>query len=291
VKPGLTAIVVAALFLAGCRSSAVQQQTLRGDLPSYSTVAAAYNARIGPLERLWARTVVRLRFTDADGKPQNEQVEGHCQYIKPSKVLVSFHKAGHPLAMLGSNQERFWWIELGNNKRAFVGTHAAATPERIAAAGLRVHPLDLMELFGLTALPESGEGCTIAASSDGKSLVATVPGTWARRRFFLDPQTFRPSRVELVDNRGNISAFAELAKYQPVALKAAPPGAARPWVATDIRVEADAGATRVIMELSDPQNDPARFRPVAFDFDRLVEANGVEQIQDLDRGGHAVLPK
>lgn len=275
--------VLFGLAVWGCRSQPVVTVVARGEAPSYEKVAAAYNTRVAPLERLWARTVVRLSFVDGDGKPQTEQVEGHCQYVRPSNVLVSFHKVSQPLAMLGSNEQRFWWIELGGNKRAFVGTHAAATPERIAAAGLRVHPLDLMEMLGLTPLPGSGEGCGVAWSTGGKMLVVTIPGKNANRRLFLDPVTFRPSRVELVDAAGKVGAFSELSKYQVVAMKAAGPEVARPWVPTLVKVEADSGATRVIMELSDPQDDPSRFKPWAFDLDRLLEINSVAEVRDLDR--------
>jgi hypothetical protein len=280
-----------ALLASGCRSQPVVSAGPRGPAPAYEQVAAAYNQRVSSLERLWARTVVRLSFVDGDGNPQSEQVEGHCQYVRPSKVLVSFHKAGQPLAMLGSNEERFWWIELGNNKRAFVGTHAAATPERIATAGLRVHPLDLMELLGLTPLPGSGEGRVVEWSANAMSLVVTIPGKNASRRLFLDPVTFRPSRVESVDAAGKVGALSELSKYQAVAMKAAGPEVIRPWVPTHVRIEADSGATRVIMELSDPQNDPARFKPVAFDLDRLLEANGVQDVRDLDKEGRAALER
>jgi hypothetical protein len=285
----LLSVAMCVVLGAGCKSQQAQHAMLRGELPTYDKVAEGYNARVTPLERLWARTVVRFTFVDANGKSQTEQVEGHCQYIRPRRTLVSFHKAGHPLAMLGSNEDRFWWIELGEQKRAFVGTHAAATPDRIAAAGLRVHPIDLMELLGLTPLPSAGEGCTVGASADNRHLVVTIPGESSKRRLFLSPATLQPSRIELVDATGRVSAFSQLAKYRAVALKGAPPEVPRPWVATDIRVEADNGATKVIMELSEPQNDPGRFKPAAFDFDRLVEAYGVNEIRDLDKDEPAAL--
>jgi hypothetical protein len=283
---GTVAVILGLAVFAGCRSAQPHPggtPMTRGPAPTYDQVAEAYNARVNPLERLWARMVVRLKFVDGGGVDRSEQVEGHCMWARPSNVFVSFHKAGVDVAMLGSNQERFWWIELGGNKRAFVGTHANATPERVAAAGLRVHPLDLMELMGLTSLPAGREGCAVTWSSDGRSLVVTLPGRLHLRRMVLDPTTHRPSRIELLGDQGRIEAFADLSLYQPVALRSAGPGAARPTIPTDVRFETDAGTTRAIMQLSDPQDDPSRFRNKAvFDFARLIERNDVRKVTDLD---------
>jgi len=281
------ALAVAVFVVAGCRSSQGPRgdgpNVVRGSAPTYAAVATTYNKRVDPLVRLWARTVVRLKFIDGDGNPQSEQVEGHCQYVRPSRALVSFHKAGRSLALFGANEEQYWWIDLGKKSRAYVGRHENATAERVAAAGLRVHPLDLIELLGLTPLPPAGDGCEAAWSNDGKTLMVTVPARLGTRRLTLDPETHYPSRVELVGEGGKVLAFSELAKFETVAVKGAGPEVARPSIATDVKIEADGGATSVILKLSEPENDPGRIKPIAFDLAKLLEANDVQEVHDLDK--------
>ncbi len=229
---------------------------------------------------------MRLKFVDADGQSQREQVEGFCQFVRPSKALITFHKVSQPLALLGSDGERYWWMEVGGDqKRAFVGRHDHATPERIAAAGLRVHPLDLMDMLGLTPLPTESKDAKTAWSADGRALVVTLPGRMGVRRFTLDPESADPRGVDMLDASGRVLASSLLEKFERVSLKGAGPDVPRPRVPTKVVVEADGGATQIIMELSEPQDDPARFRPITFDFERLLEAHDVKDVRNLDEPG------
>lgn len=272
----LMAIVAAT----GCRSSLPRSQPYRpapGPPPSYAEVAAAYNSRVKGLERLWARTVVRMWFRDQNDVEQNEQVEGNCQYVRPSKVLLNFDKVGETYAMLGSDGARYWWIELFEVKRAYVGEVAKATPQSVARVGVKIHPLDVIELLGLTILPEQGE---VEWRED--KLLVTVPSRFGRARLTLDAAKKWPERIEMLSPAGELLATSELAKFEAVAIKAGLPGADKPWIPTQVRMTADAGRTRVWLDVSDAIIDPSRPRAIAFDLQKLLDVKNVRQVISLD---------
>jgi hypothetical protein len=256
--------------------------------PTYPEVVERYNQRVDALGSLWARTVLRFWYHDKEGQEHTEQVEGHFQYVKPRKVHLSLSKAGETVAYLGSDETRYWWIELGKGegRRAFVGTHEHATPERIAELGLPVYPLDLLELVGITPLstqPVGGERPIVKWSADGRELVVNFPTDDGIRRLILDPATYEPRRVEVADRQGVLILQSEMSDYTTVAIRGGAADAAKPRIAGEIVASTDKGRTRVRLRLHEPEMGGGRPKPAAFDFDRLLQAHGVDDVRDLDR--------
>jgi hypothetical protein len=251
----------------------------RGKAPAYEAVAAEYNKRTAPLERLYARTTLRVWYVDDQGQPQQVQVEGHFDYIRPGRLLMTYEKLGETYAVLGSNDEQYWWMEKGEQAKALVGDLAKATPERVRKLGLPVYPLDLIELLGITTIPASapavgaGEAGDVRWSEDGKSLLITISGGANRRVLWLDPQSYEPSRVDLIRPDKSIAATASLGSYQAVQLAGGKPG---PRIATKINGSAPASHLDVRLTLYDPEISASRPRPAVFEIKSWLTALRVE---------------
>ncbi len=267
----------------GCRSPGrAGQQGTHGSTPEYVAIAAAYNQRVAPLDRLWCTTTETFWFPNEEGEQERAQVEGHLQYLSPSRFSLTFEKVGELQAALGCNERSYWWIELGQQKRARIGEQSRASPTRIAKLGLPVHPLDLVETLGITPLPPPGGDEEVRWSDDGKSLVVTVAGRLGRRRFWLEPGSFEPSRIDLLDAHGEAAVSAVLTRYESVTM---PPGApAVPRMATRIEAGAQNNGKplRVRLTLYDPLVSSAKPKAAAFDLDVLRKAYGIKDVELLD---------
>jgi hypothetical protein len=257
----------------GPRTPPIQHE--RGPVPPYAQVAAIYNARAEPLARLWVPTTCRIWFYEEDGRERQEQLDGILMYDRPWRFHLRLDKVSQPVAVLGSNEDQYWWFELGDDRRGWIGSHEAVTPERIAELGLPVHPLDLVELLGVVPLPELGASESAAHDAsppvppmwtpDGRWLVVTTPARIGWRRLWLDPDAdLEPGRIELVSADGQTSMLSVLSEFDDVNL----PGRARGRAAREAMVFLDARGTRVRMRLQF-QERPGRISPAAFDLDLL----------------------
>jgi hypothetical protein len=302
----ITPILIALSLLAGCAmpeprpprpdSPAVLQ------LPDYQQLAHTYNARIEALPRLWARTTGRIWYLDPDGRRQTDQAEGHLQFMAPERLLLTFGKVGHTGAILGSNRQQYWWIELDRQRRALIGAHARATPDRITELGLPIYPRDVIELLGIMPLPLETHTTSIAWSdpaAPARLLVVTTPlpplavtdsagdqppgiDSTGLRRLFLDPSTFEPARIEILDTRGQLRAVAQLSAYQRIAIPGAGPEVPRPNIPTEIYIASADENTTMRLRISDAEIGRNRPAESIFDLDRLLAHYGVREIIDLD---------
>lgn len=268
---GLLALAV----LVSCQSAG--RRGGRGPLPSYATVATAYNARLQPINRLWARSVTRVWYPDEKGEEQSEQLEGFFQYIRPRSVLILLDKVGlsQTFAVFGSNDTHYWWIELLDEKVMHVGTHAKVTPERVRELGLPVHPLELLEVVGLAPLPEPG-AADPTVTRDPEGLIVVEAG---RRRVRLEEGTFLPRVIELLDEAGQVAIAAKHSHEEEVDV---PFPAKGPLFPMTFDITGDGGRVRVKIELSEPTTTRKQPVPEAFDPDRLAAQFRVQRVVDLD---------
>lgn len=276
-------ISAALLALGGCTvtetpSPVATPSVPTGQPPSYETIRTAYNARVNGLDRLWTRAVVRVDGEDAAGKRLREQAEGHLQIQQPSNLSLSLGKVGKPFLHLGSDAELYWWFDSldEGNEVGLVGRHELATPYKAGALGLPVHPLDLIELLGITELPEGSR--RVGWSKDRTRAVFTVPARWGSRWVWVNPETYEPERIVLADRDLNTVAEAELTNYEIARITG--DATRQPRVATRvvIRTPGFNGFARITM--SEPKN---RSIPgVAFNLDKLRARYKVEQLTDVD---------
>ncbi len=261
----------------------------RPDPPAYDDIARRYNERADRLTRVWARATVQLSWTDERGRRRDEQGEGHLQLIQPSSLALSVGKLGEVLFWLGCDDERYWLFERGDADRAAIGRHANVGLECSRALGAPVHPLDLIEVLGVTPLPVSDSGVgpspgRTAWSSDGRWLVVEAPARTTVRRLLLDPATLVPTGIELSDPRdaGGPLVRAVLEDFGPVTLAGV--GGFFPQMPTRIEVRSAQGDDRAVLHLSDMSDGRRnnRLSPDVFDFAALRDALAPRVLDVLD---------
>lgn len=282
IRVGLAALACAwMLVLGGCAGGggAEREPTARerlGEPPSYQAVRDVYNTRVDGLERLWARAVVSVSGSDAEGSPFREQGEGHLQVVRPDRVSLTAGKLGKPLFIYGSNNDSSWWIDRsGDESVAVIGPHAGLTRDDYAALGLPVHPLELVELLGITPLPE--EDRPLIWSRDGTMAGFLTEGVLGYRLTWIDPETFDPLRISLLDARGEPLVAAMLTEFEGARIDG--DATRRPRVATRVTVEVAGTDLSVRVSLNEPRN--RRIDRRNFDGESLLNIYDVDRVERL----------
>jgi len=277
-------LALAALAPLGCapgQGGSVERSARASARVSHVEIARAHNERAARLERLWARAAVQMRYTDRDGRRRSEQGEGHLQIVQPAGLALSVGKVGETLFWLGSDDERFWWFELGEDSRASVALHENALAPCLGDAALPVHPLDLLDLLGVTPIPATSDRAPLVGP--GGRLVVDAPARAGARRLFFDPETLRPVRVELWrSGEREPAVVAALSEDERVDLPATP--GVDPRVASRVRVtqrDADAEVVLFLSDLSDGSQF-GRLAPAAFRFGALVDSLAPDRVVVLD---------
>lgn len=272
----LACLLAIALSLQGCGQGPDPMRRVDPPVPMplYAEAAARHNARVAELTELWAAAVIRVWYRDAKGEQASDQVDGHLQVRRPDRCAVTFEKVGETYLMLGSDPDRYWWFDLsGDERTASVGTHARVTPERLRDFGLPVHPLDLIDLLGITPLPDEGE---LAWDPTRGLLLAKSKGRFGLRCLWLDPRTLEPARVELFDADGALALACDLSKYAVEQVRSA----AGVRVPGEVLVTIAHKGTSARIRLYETRNHGTR--DAAFDLERLRRAYSISRVIDLD---------
>lgn len=236
----------------------------RGPPPPYEEVASVYNSRADQLGRIRSYSTVRLWYTDEQGREQQEQVEALLMLSQPRRMFLRIDKISDDQALLGSDETRYWWIDLSERK-AWIGTHALASPDRLAEFALPVHPLDFIEMLGVRPLPASAAS-EPRWSEDGRFLVVDAPAHAGSRRLWLDPgegesPVFEPARIQLFDRSGAPVLTAELLKY-------ASPQEVGVRVPTEYLFEVE--GTDTVIRMRPKYHAPRRIPEQVFDLERQL---------------------
>jgi len=253
----------------------VDPATLRYDL-----WAARHNAGVAELRQVWANAVVRLRWTDADGRQRSEQGEGRLQIQQPDRVALNIGKVGETFVWIGCDPQRYWWIDLtGDQRVAFAGRHGLYQQSRARSYGVVVPPLELTGLLGIRELPQSGGA--IQASNDGRlvGLTTSIDRRGTRQRTWLDAASGRCVQVELFNPRGEPDIVASLEDYDTVALTGRGETA---QMAKRVRIAHAASGSLITLDLSDLQDGVRRMSPDAFSLPALLNQMNVGLLYDLD---------
>ena len=282
-----TLAIVALEALAGCGANHKAPPARPDPPPQYAEIAAAYNARVAPMTQLWARSVVRVWYPDEQGEEQSSQVEGHFVFEPPDRLYLTFNKVSETYAVLGSSAEQYWWLELGEKHRAWIGRHDRVTDERAREVGLPVHPLDLLELLGVLPLPETpSEPPGVAWSPDGRRIEVMVAvrrrpegGAAGRRiRLALEQESLLPTRIELLDDHDEALMSADLESYEPVKVR----GGTGPLIATRFIATLEGGRKRFRLWLYDPERRAPPVGPKVYDWAWLQRTYRIEEVESLD---------
>ncbi len=269
-------------LIGGC-VSASRPITRTEPPPAYETFAAAHNERVGRLARVWARAVVELWYTDDRGRARREQGEGHFQVRRPGGVALSIGKLGETYAWLGSDEERFWFFDKFDTPRVAVGRFENTDKPCAESLGLPADPARMLDLMGLTAIPESG-GVT-AWSADGRAVVAVFDRAGTEERIHFDARSMLPARVEIEGRDPGDAIVATLDRYANVRLGGV--GGFFPTLASRVEIRHQTSGTRVALHLADMEDGSfrrGRLSDAAFDFDALRAIFRPSEIIDLDHG-------
>jgi hypothetical protein len=297
---GLSAVAM----IAGCKSSKpAPLPSERGaevvkdkPLPTYEEAATRYNVRVEPLDRMIARATIRLTYTDKGGQKHTEQPDGTLQIVRPWKLAIDLGKSGKKLFWFGSDEERYWWLDLSdpNDRFAAVGRHDrfdANGGQAGKTLGIALRPLDLIAAVGITPIDPKLKGAT-QWSRDGTRLgivsPLTLPGDAVGKptglqRVWVDPKTMVPTSIELFDVKRQLVLRADHEGEERVVItRTGVPGGvgARPQIPARITCQHVESGSEIRISLSDAKDGPISEK--AFQFDELIRRLGVGRVIDLD---------
>lgn len=261
-------------WLGGCSAPKRPAQ-----IPTRDAIVNAHNARVAALDTLWARASVRVEGRDAEGSKFGEQGEGHLQVERPDDVAVTIGKLGEVYFALGSNNDRYWLIDVSDSERRVMvsGAQAMATPEKAAALGLPVHPRDIPMLMGLMPLDPAAVG-EPAWDEKGRAVLG-VATRWGRADLRFDARSLELVGSTAYAGDGTVLADAQLSRHVDVTDANGVAVVGRVPQKVEIRVPGFDGFVR--MELGEPR--VRSINATVFDPARLQRAYRVREVIDLDR--------
>lgn len=258
----------------------------RVELPSYEAIFAGAERRVGTLDRLWAASVTSLRYVDASGEGRRDQGEGHFQMQRPGSLAVFIGKLGETYLILGSDTSRYWWIELLDERLAYVGNTDQARSSAVDTIGVPVLPGDLLLALDLERWPEPGSPRVLDVGwSDrddldrSRTVAVTFDESGRTRRVHLDVVSLDPLAVELLDEAGVVFASANLSQHGRVLNRIGAP--VEPRIPMRAEIDLPAADARLEITLSRAAMDPRKPRPIVFDFETLLDRFQVDTVRRL----------
>lgn len=261
--------------------------TMPADAPSVAQLIAAHNERAASIERLWARSVIEIEWTDEDGKQRFEQGEGHLVLEKPHNSAMTIGKVGQTKLWAGSNSEHYWLFDTLNQSTLYLGP-PPADAERVYRSPLPVQPRDLPLLLGIGTIDvDAANAELVSAAAPTKADALAL--AWRDNRYVLDlspagkplryhfsPISLLPTRIELLDNAGTPVITAELGRPRRMHFEKRPLGA---YINTRIEVTFTNRDAAMTLFLADATNAPSRINAKLFDLDTLKKLNKPEAVK------------
>ena len=286
----VAAALAGVLLMAGCTNgpeTPIDAPDERAfELPTYEEMYAGAERRIRTRDRLWAASVTSLRYVDAEGERRRDQGEGHFQMQRPGSLAVFIGKLGETYLILGSDTSRYWWIELLDERRAYVGDTEQARISSVEAIGVPVLPGDLLLALDMERWPEPGSErvldvawSTLATLDRSRTAAVTFEESGRQRRVHVDVVSLDPLAVELVDESGEVFAFSSLSQHGRVLNRIG--AAVEPRIPMRAEIDLPSADARLELSLSRAAMDPRKPRPVVFDFETLLERFRVETLRRI----------
>ncbi|MFM9957868.1 MAG: hypothetical protein ACKVZJ_07315 [Phycisphaerales bacterium] len=292
---GLTTLI-AVLAVSGCKTKPdrspigpVQARRPAPPPPTLEEIAKPMNERAAQLQRVWARAVTSVSWTDPEGNRRGEQGEGFFQLIQPSRFALDIGKVGEVVIWFGCDDERYWLIRRGDEKSAVIGRHDGPGSDRMLEEGLPATPRDLIELAGVTGVDTKAKPISLGWTDDGLwRLEEKRPfGTLVRE---INPKTGEPLRIKVMSAGAGGAAVvrveSELENYVWMELANT---SNWPRMPTRIKVRDLRNGSEIVVGLEGltdgirgrrPGNE--RMKPEVFNFDVLKDRLGVEKVENVD---------
>lgn len=280
----LALLSLVALVNIGCEPATnVQPDPPPAPPLSYDQLRSTHNARIADVDRLWARSVVEVRWTDDEGRGHFEQGDGPLIVRKPDELALAIGKLGNTRFWLGCDGERYWLFDVGDKQRlAYVGRQDNIANARRSVLPLPIQPTRLIGLLDITPLPDTDDALV---TRDGDDHLIVLPPdddlAGLLRKIRMDAKG-RITEIELMDGRGRTVLLAELSRFQRMPLEGRPPGA-HPWLAGRIHIIVPRADASVTLFIHDPSEGAGRIKDKQFDFDALTRALKIDRVVDVDR--------
>ena len=186
------------------------------DAPSYQSLAQSHNDRVAKLQHMYATGSIEFRWKDDKGS-HFENAHAELWLSLPRRTALRIDKVGEVVIWVGSDEERYWFFDLLSKETSLrVGRHDEPMREIDAAAGLGLGPLALLALLALTPLPDGGESPPVTFDSARKAWMIEVPGNRHLRRMWFDVSSLLPSRVEIINDAGQVQVSSSLREYRSV---------------------------------------------------------------------------
>lgn len=260
------------------------RELVEADL-TYRAVAEGYNRSVEHFDTLFLRTYVRLAWqeTHADGETRyrSEAGDGKFLFRSPRDTVLTIEKLSKVYLWAGSNGLQYWLFDQvdDDHKVAYVGTYDAAAGG--GARDLRLptafRPDDVPYLLGLVPL-DPGLASAVYVY-DGQYLIEPEG---MGLRMLLDPTSFRPTRVDLLDANGWSIVVCQLEGRFGVEVDGLP-SQRWPVVCDDADIYIVGQESRLSIELVAATNSSRRIRDQLFDLDTLLDALEPDEVIDLDR--------
>ncbi len=234
--------IASAGLLAGCDIPPGEYAKCPEQFLSLEELTVHYNANARKVPKLWARVSARVQVKGltwgSAGKkdPSNGLLllsKAEATPTAPNFVLIG-KETGMDILRLGTDARTglyYWWLQIGNNARAYYGRQAMAGAPGVEA--MAIDPVHLMAMLGVTELPrpEAGKMPAALMQMRGEPLPAYVvryvspqPVTghlklWREIRFRWDKEgPSRPYRIRLFDAKGLCRVWADLSDYESAAV-------------------------------------------------------------------------
>jgi hypothetical protein len=280
----VSALICGSFLLAGCAAKPIvpadhdpPRLSVRAEAVEVGRALAAYNANAVMLQKLWARTDLKLRWLDEEEKKRRETAEGKLIVQQDvggagfDGIALTAGKLGQTGLWAGSDGRRVWLFDLRDDGHAWIG-HAGQHSLTQLGLPLNLPPEAVPTLLGLRPLDLPAEA---TVTPDAYLEVRPRPDT----RLLLHPRTGLPARAFLLDAYGEPIVIAHLDRYRPVNV-ARLDADNRPLAPTRVDLYLPAQRTHVALKLSGMTDQ--RINPAVFDLNVLLQTHQPAVIETVE---------
>ncbi|MEO0474428.1 MAG: hypothetical protein AAF085_00465 [Planctomycetota bacterium] len=255
---------------------------------TYEELAENYNAAIAPLTTLWSRADIEIDWAevDEDGDRRVRNESGNGKFIMrrgdayATETAMTVEKLGKIYLWAGSNQTSYYLFDRvdGDNKTLYVGANDAKG--RSQPFPLPIHPSMVPTLLGLEPLPTALPSEETQTTIDwyGEQYLLSLPELGIR--ILIDPETYRPTRVDLTDSNGFSVLTAKLSGRLEVEADRALPSP--PLICDNAEVFVSGYESRFTLDFQSATTSSRRIKDQMFDLEALKKALKPDRVVDLD---------
>lgn len=201
-----------------------------------------------------------------------------------ANFALRLRKFGERFLWVGSDGSDWWVFELASEPTRLVvlplGVEGALN---LGAEESLLGPRKLLQLSGLLPIDPEARCEQLHLTEEGLIsfvLVSQVEGGWNRMRWEVDRKRLLPSRIEALDQQGEVLYWARLNAYEPIPARDLPIGA-WPQFARKVFIKDLSGEVDVRIFFNNPNARGTRIKPSLFDLQKLLAAFKPSKVEYL----------